>query len=196
MSTITNEELDELFSATSKKEVLMTTEPTDFLPPMYEVPEAGGGYMKFVAGENRLRIMTSPVMGLVYWKETADGRRPVRLRSDEDVDFDDLGKETPKHFWAMVVYNYRDKAIQILELTQKGIMRSIAVLAKNPKWGSPLGYDLVITRKGEGLETEYLVTPDPKEHLSPEIAEMFSSVTIDLEKLYDGSDPFAGGKNG
>ena len=35
-------------------------------------------------------------------------------------------------------------------------------------WGKPYGYDIKINRTGEGLETEYTVSPKPKTELSDE----------------------------
>ncbi|MDI6808190.1 MAG: hypothetical protein QME66_04295 [Candidatus Eisenbacteria bacterium] len=168
----------------------------DFLPGNYTPPKGGGNYMKFVQGVNTFRFLSKPIMGMEYWKtivgqDGTETRKPVRVRPGEDISISEIGDQPPKHFWAMIVWNYNDRQVQILEITQRTIIDTITSLARNPKWGSPLGYDLVVTREGERKETKYNVTPDPKEELSEEVQKALESTTINLEALYDGGDPFA-----
>lgn len=169
---------------------------SDFLPADYTVPKAGGNYMKFSQGANAFRILSKPIMGIEYWKTVVgeDGkeqRKPVRLRPGQSVEVSELDDKPPKHFWAMVVWNYNESQIQILEITQRSILEYITTLARNPKWGSPLEYDIVVTREGEGMETRYTTIADPKEPVAKEIKEAFENTKINLEALYDGGDPFA-----
>ena len=128
---------------------------SDFLPSNYKVPVSqNGGYMKLQTGKNKFRILTSPVIGYEYWKEIEDGRKPVRVRMDVKVSPNELGEDgVLKHFWAMVVWNYSVGEIQILEITQKNIQKAIKELASDEEWGSPLEYDLTITKEVEKLET-------------------------------------------
>lgn len=160
----------------------------DFLPENYTVADRSNGYMRFQQGENRFRVLDNPVLGYEWWIEDESGRKPVRVPRDGKVpaEFSSSFKE----FWAMPVWNYNKELVQILEITQKGIMKVVANLARNPKWGSPKGYDLVVDRQGEGLETEYSVTPEPKEELSKEIAQVYAVHNINLAALYEGKDPF------
>ena len=44
-----------------------------FLPTSYEVPNKPGNYMKFADGENRFRVLASPILG---W-EASTGARVV-----------------------------------------------------------------------------------------------------------------------
>jgi hypothetical protein len=83
--------------------------------------------MKFKEGANKFRILSAPILGYEYW--TAD-RKPVRARElwkviPTDADISGPNGWSPKHFWAFVVYNFEDKAIQILELTQATIQRQL-----------------------------------------------------------------------
>jgi len=162
----------------------------EFLPNDYEVPNKENGYMKFKQGDNRFRIMTRPILGWEWWEDKAEGgRTPKRVRMDGTVPVSTGGEA--KHFWAFVVWNYGANAFQILEITQKGIQTSIKGLWKDADWGSPLGYDIVVNRNGEGLETEYSVTPKPQKSIDPAILEKFQELSINLEALYDGADPFS-----
>lgn len=163
---------------------------SDFLPDSYEVPQKSGNYMKLKDGENRFRILTSPILGYEWWEQDGESRKPVRVRMNTPI-VTTPESEKAKHFWAMAVYNYRDEAIQILEITQATIQKAIKALAKDSDWGSPLGYDLVVTRSGKELNTEYTVQPKPAKELDKVVAEKFKATKIRLEALYDGEDPFA-----
>jgi hypothetical protein len=164
-----------------------------FLPQGYEVPQAGGNYYKFVKGENRFRIMGSPILGYEYWEEEDGKRKPIRSRMDAPIDVTHVDDpSTIKHFWAMVVYNYEEKKLQIMEITQKTIQRSLRSLSSDPDWGSPVQkYDIVVKRSGDGLETEYEVMPKPATPMDPGIVQLYHDTEINLDALYDGADPFA-----
>lgn len=166
----------------------------DFLPNEYEVPAKSGNYMKFEDGENRFRILSSPILGWEYWVDTEDGgRKPLRKRMETPFSTVEVDEpEKIKHFWAMSVYNYKEKKVQILEITQKSIQKILRALAKDEDWGSPKEYDIVITKTGEKLDTEYQVTPKPAKKMDAGIIKAYEDMHIKLEALYDGADPFAG----
>lgn len=166
---------------------------TDFLPSNYDVPQKAGNYMKFVDGENRFRILGSPILGWEAWEDTAEGgRKPIRKRMDQPFSTDEVSEpDKIKHFWAMPVWNYKDERVQILEITQKKIQKSLRALAKDEDWGSPKEYDIVVTKSGEKLNTEYEVNPKPHKKLDPGVTEMYKNMGIKLEALYEGKDPFA-----
>lgn len=163
----------------------------DFLPADYRVPEASSGYFKFQPGANRFRFLTKPVMGTELWKDVDGKPQPVRIHNGEAFSKEDLAlaraNQKPKHFWAAVVYDYQEKKVCELVLNQISILRAIAELCNNAKWGSPLNYDLVVTKKGEGKDnTEYFVSPDPKEALSEDVQAAFDRYEVNLEAFFDG----------
>lgn len=171
------------------------TNKNDFLPGDYKVPAAPSRYMKFVLGDNRFRILGAPILGYEWWVDEngnpkAKGDRIVKGDKPKRVSMDDNYPDTAKHFWAMPVWNYDAKAVQILEITQLTITKAIRHLSINPKWGSPFGYDIVVTKTGSGLDTEYVVNPDPKEDVDPEIKAKYESMNINIEALFEGKDPF------
>jgi len=160
-----------------------------FLPDNYEIPDATNGYMKFRQGDNPFRVLSSAIVGSESWIEEGDKRKPLRWKMGTDMSVEKIGTD-PKHFWAFVVWNFNEKKVQILEITQKGIMRAIQALVKNPKWGDPKAYNIVVTRAGEGMETEYTVQPEPKEELDEGILKFYEDLNINLEALFAGEDPF------
>jgi hypothetical protein len=100
-------------------------------------------------------------------------------------------EERPKEFFAMLVWNYKESRIQILELTQAGLKRELMALASDEEdWGDPRKYDISITKSGEGLETTYAMTPKPPKKRADEINEAVKNLKANLTALYDGGDPF------
>ena len=160
----------------------------DFLPEGYETPDASNGYMKFKPGENRFRVLSSAIVGYENWVDEDGKRKPLRWRMGVNIPVTE--GEDAKHFWAFVVWNYQENKIQILEITQKGIMKSITALAKDKDWGSPKDYDLVVTREGEGMDTEYQTQPKPKKDADEAILKAYDTTSINLDALFDGKDPF------
>jgi len=160
----------------------------EFLPKEYEVPASKGNYMKFQEGANRFRILSSPIIGYEWFEEKEDGtKKPVRVA---------MGVTLPKldgikHFWAMPIWDYEEEKVKILEITQKGLMTSIKALASDEDWGSPVNYDLVVTREGKSMDTKYSLNPKPAKELSGEIIIAFKEAHVDLDALFRGEDPFA-----
>ncbi len=164
----------------------------------YEVPAAGGAYMKFEQGENRIRVLSKPIVGAEYWVDAdgvprprnskpATGDSPVRVKAGEKVP----NGAVARFFNAMVVYNYKAKEVQILEITQKGILSNLLKLDRNPKWGDLRTYDIVIEREGEGLDTSYAVLPEPKTDIDAGIVQLYKDLGIKLDEMFKpGGDPF------
>jgi hypothetical protein len=164
-----------------------------FFPEGYEVPKtSGGGYMKFKQGANKFRILSAPVMGYEYWTES---KKPVRAKErwttiPTDADISGKNGWNPKHFWAVVVWNFETKQVEILQITQTTIQTAMEGLIHSEYWGDPLGYSITVTRKGEGLETEYSVVPSPAKETPAEIIKAYKDKPINLEALFTGGNPF------
>lgn len=160
--------------------------------------DAGGNYMKLQLGANQFRIVGSGddkpnpgfIQGMLAWSENKEGKsQPHRWRVGEDAP--DTFEESPKEFFAMLVWNYKESRIQILELTQKGLKQELMALFRDKEdWGDPRKYDISITRSGEGIETSYAMTPKPPKKRADEINEAVKSMNINLFALFDGGDPF------
>jgi hypothetical protein len=95
-----------------------------------------------------------------------------------------------KHFWAMIVWNYKEERIQIFHVTQATIRAAIMSLSENEDWGAPYFYDIKITKRGEKVDTEYSVIPSPKKPLPESIRQAFHAKPCDLEALFTNQDPF------
>jgi hypothetical protein len=157
----------------------------DFLPENYETPQGAGSYMKFQQGDNKFRILSKPIIGWLDWKDKVPHRFGFKNKPEKP-----LGDQPIKHFWSMIVFDYVDQQVKILEITQSTIQKSIEHLAKDEEWGSPAGYDLKVNKKGQDKQTEYTVTPSPKKSVSDEIKKAAKDKPINLEALFANKDPF------
>lgn len=171
----------------------------------YEIPSTSN-YMRFEEGDNKFRILGafsegSAIQGLLYWTTIEGKRKPVRLAKKGDgtfpgvpVDQLEVNKfgdiDQPKYFWAMPVWNYAEKKVQILEITQKSILKVIQAQIVNPKWGDPRDYDIIVNRGKEGDKTVYTVTVDPKEKLDNAVIDQYINTSINIKALFSGDDPF------
>jgi hypothetical protein len=171
----------------------------EFLPKGYQTPEVPSNFMTLEDGVNSFRVLSSAIVGYEWWVENGEeGRKPVRVRTADEVPDEVMAatdnRKRAKHFWAFTVFNYKTKTIQVLELKQKTVMRSIEAFIKNPKWGNPKNYDLIIERVKTGSQdrdVEYNVIPEPPSTLDEGIVELAQSVSVRLEALFEGTDPFA-----
>jgi hypothetical protein len=169
------------------------------LPKGYGTPESQKNSVEFVEGINTFRILSPAIVGYKWFEDTGDGGSvPRRVRTEEEVPAEVRNavndRDRDKHFWAFVVFNYNTQSIQVLELTQKSIMRPIEAYSKNPKWGNPQRYDLVIEKVKTGprdRDVKYSVIPEPPSQLDEGIAKLAKSIPVRLEALYEGEDPFA-----
>lgn len=164
------------------------------LPRDYKLPSSGGPgrYMKFEQGANKFQVLGDIATGYVYWTETDEGRRPVRVKSYKEIPVSVQGRDSDraKHFWACPVWNFNQEAVQLLEITQRTIQETLESYEANEDYGPLEGYPITVTRKGEGLETSYVVVPSPKKPAPKEALEAYKEANLNMEALYDGGDPF------
>ena len=169
-----------------------------FLDNLERAPDSGGGsgnYVKLQQGKNTFRIVGSHadngfINGMLGWGTNEDGgRKPYRWKVGEEAPrkFEDK----PKEFFAMLVWNYAEERIQILELTQAGLKDELIKLDADEDWGDLRKYDISIIRSGEGLETSYVMTPKPHKKRSDEINAAVKAMKVNLNALFTGDDPFA-----
>lgn len=160
----------------------------NFLPVDYKAPKAAGHYMKIEDGENRVRILSAPIIGWEDW--TAD-KKPLRFPFNEKPRAPLDPMKPIKHFWAFVVWNYREEKIQILQISQATVRAPLQALCADEDWGAPYFYDIKIIKKKEGDRVSYQVLSLPHKPTADHIREAFYAKRINLEALFTGEDPFA-----
>jgi hypothetical protein len=188
-----------------KDEVNVLT-PLNFFDKGHEIPEKRNQFMKLESGKNRFRFVGNPVSGFIFFGkvEREDGSetsKPYRRREVEgefsveeminrNVRINKDGEmEGQKYFIASLVYNYQKDKLQVLEITQKSILKALKRHIESEEYGHPSGYDLTVEKEGEGMKTDYTVVVSPPKPLSEDIEQALGEVSCDLEKLFDGEYP-------
>ena len=165
----------------------------DFFPKNYSQPKAESNYLKLVEGENTFRILSPMITGWEGWKTQDDKtKKPVRCKQDESINIDEIDDpDEIRFFWAFICWNCVDKKIQIFEIRQRTIQKSLGAIIR--KWGSPDAYDITIEMEKTGAlpkDVKYTVIPNPATKLDESIKKVYEDIEIDLEKLYVGEDPY------
>jgi hypothetical protein len=177
----------------------MTQQADDFFgnaPSNYEVPKSEGRYMRFkVPGNYKFRILQKPIFGFEGWKVVDGKDTPVRFPMDQKpTDLTPFKRSEVNHFWAMPVYNFNTEQVEVLQINQKGIQGAIESYARNEDWGSPLNYNLTVTREGTGLEdTRYTTVASPHSPLPGAANAQWNEVQkegFNIAELYTGGEPF------
>lgn len=163
------------------------------LPKDIKIPKSTGQFGRLQDGVNRFRILSDVIYGWEGWKDNKPFRHEgevCKIKPDQ-VDLNQNGKPNINYFWAMVVWNYVEKRIQVLSLTQKTIMSPLYDLEQNTDWGDLKNYDIEINKKKEGDKTSYTVLGIPPKPLSEEIKKLYSETEVNLNKLFEGEYPMA-----
>lgn len=174
------------------------TQPDDFFgnaPTNYEVPKSDSRYMSFkTPGTYKFRILQAPIFGWAGWKIVDGKNTPFRFSMDQKPSDTSSFKEGKlNHFWAMPVFNWNTAKVEVLEITQKSIQESIEGYARS-EWGSPLKYNLIVTREGTGRDdTKYTTMNAPISELPEEAKQAWAEVQaagFNILELFKGGEPF------
>lgn len=167
------------------------------LPDNYEFKENTGtsNYLKITEDPQEFRILTSPVIWWEYFRDEWWKTLPVRQKWEfEWIPSDSKNWEKPKEFWAFAIWNHTLGKVQVAEITQQTIKKEILKYAQDDEnWGDPKKYDLRISKTGKGKETKYTVSALPKSKFESDTDEKWAfelAKWINLDALFDGSDPF------
>lgn len=152
-----------------------------------------GRYIKpsKIQGEIRVRLFGKGISGYEAW---TNDDKPIRWESKpaalpENIR-EEPGRDPLKRFVAAIAWDYEAGEFRILQLTQKTLISDLMGLLTDSDWGPECDYDIKISRKGEGLKTEYDMKPVSKKPPSKESSDAFDALDCDLSKLFDGEDPF------
>jgi hypothetical protein len=174
----------------------------------------GGAYLnpsKVAAGSSvRFCLLSDePLEFYELWAEGSDGKaKPFRF--DQDPSPDDIalalgdytrrlnregtGFEAIKFCLALPVYNFETARVEILQLSQKSLIRELDGISQMPDYENILAIDFLLGKEGSGLNTEYKLTPVPRkkgaDKAITEAWEETRSAGFDISRLLDGADPF------
>lgn len=169
----------------------------------YSIPKSPSMYMKFEESEDGTEFMplASAITGYEYWNVD---NKPVRSAEafdeiPEDIKKKDGKPEPIKHFWAFPVWDFADKKVKVLQITQKTIMTAIRDYTRNAKWGSPImKYSFTVKRDDSSDITRYTTMANPSDptidYAITEAWEQAVQNGFDITRLYEGGDPFTAEK--
>jgi hypothetical protein len=126
------------------------------------------------------------------WVSWTDGKpKRIAFSPDNKPKKGAADRDSVKHAWGLIVWNYKSEAIEVFELDKQGVIASLTIHAKDADWGHPKDYDIVITKKGSGTDTEYSFVAKPKKPISEEIKDAYLENPIDLDQLLtESGSPF------
>ena len=174
----------------------------------------GGAYLNpsKVAAGSKVRfclVSDEPLEFYECWAEGPDGKaKPFRFDSEPSPDdmalaFGDFtrrmnregtGPEPIKFCLALAVYNFDTARVEILQLSQKSLIRELDAISQMPDYDDLTAVDFLLGKEGSGLNTEYKLTPVPrKKGADKDIAAAWDdtrSAGFDLSRLLEGADPF------
>lgn len=174
----------------------------------------GGAYLnpsKVAAGSSvRFCLLSDePLEFYELWAEGSDGKaKPFRFDSEpspDDIalalgDFtrrlnrEGTGFEAIKFALALPVYNFETARVEILQLSQKSLIRELDGISQMSDYEDILAIDFLLGKEGAGLNTEYKLTPVPRkkgaDKAITEAWEETRSAGFDLARLLTNGDPF------
>ena len=178
----------------------------------------GGGYLnpsKIQSGSSvRFALLSDqPLEFFECWGEAEDGSvKPFRFAEDpSDADIkeemgDDYSRrlnregtapEGVKFAIAAPVYNFDTEGVQIMQLSQKSIIRELDGISQMEDYANLLEHDFVLGKEGNGLNTEYSLRPVPRKKGSNDTIQAAWSKSVDegfeIGRLLTGENPFKEG---
>ena len=174
----------------------------------------GGAYLnprKVAAGSSvRFCLLSDePLEFYELWGEGADGKaKPFRFESEPSPDDialalgdcirrlnrEGTGPEAIKFCLALPVYNFDTARVEILQLSQKSLIRELDGISQMADYEDILAIDFLLGKEGSGLNSEYKLTPVPRkkgaDKVITEAWEDTRSAGFDLARLLTNGDPF------
>jgi len=150
-----------------------------------------GKFFRFEPGENLVRILSTPIHMMTVFM--GKGIAPQVVKSVSEVP---NGKDGTHRFMCYV-YNHKEEKIQIAEFPVS-VVNALSDLAKGKTYGFKgelPPYDILIMKKGEGMETRYTVAAGRNEEEMPKevLDELASLPTCEeiKDKKYKEQNPGA-----
>jgi len=178
----------------------------------------GGAYLnpsKIASGTSvRFCLLSDePLEFFELWAEGPDAKaKPFRFESEpgpDDIalalgDYKRLlnregtGFEPVKFSLALPCYHFQADQVQVLQLSQKSLIRELDAISQMPDYEDITAVDFLLGKEGSGLSTVYKLTPVPRKKGSDSaIADAWGEARaagFDLSRLLTGGDPFKPGE--
>ena len=173
-----------------------------------------GGYLtasKLGDGESyRVAILSDESLEyFTVWGENAEGqKKPFRFTDEpapseikeelgdwtQRMNYEGTELEKPKFGMSFFVFDYADEKVKVFEINQKTLIAKLDAISQSEDYEDFAAWDMVFSRKGLKMSTEYNVLPGPRKKGSQDlIDEAWSeaqSKGYDLQQLLVGGSPF------
>jgi len=174
---------------------------------------SGGGYLTLSklpdGGSVRFALLSDePLEFYESWGTANGASKPFRFDFEptyEDV-VAEMGEFEPregrggpgtadvKEAIAVPVYNYESGKVQVLQITQKSVIKELDQVSQMEDYKNMLEWDFIVSKKGSGLLTEYTLRPVPRkkgsqEHIDAAWLEA-KSEGFDISRHLTGTNPF------
>ena len=171
-------------------------------PPGYKVPSSGQVFFnpsRIEEGQSaRIRVLgnfqhpKTGVYGWSSWDKTAHKNVCHRVEYTEEARAQLLSKgyDEPRHFWALLIYNWEEMRPQVMEITQKTLQKELIKNFDDEDLGSPYTYDIKIRKNGSGMSTKYEVTTLQRSKLPEDVIEQINSSAFNVSNLLTGEEVF------
>lgn len=131
----------------------------------YSLPAGNADYIRMPEGGSSIKVVIIDTIctGYLYWTEDKRCvRSPVPFKATPGIRVSDQANkvETPKHFWCAKVWSFDEKAVKILEITQRQIQEAILAIHDGDDYElSDMDVALRISAEGAGLKKKYTLLP-------------------------------------
>ena len=173
-----------------------------------------GGYMtasKLGDGESyRIAILSEePLEYFTVWGETDDGqKKPFRFADEpsasditkelgdykQRMNYEGTELEKPKFALAFFCFDYADSKVKVFEIGQKTLIKELDNISKQEDYSNLQEWDMVVSRTGLKMNTEYKILPAPRKKGMQETVDAAWSDAqgkgYDLNQLMVGGNPF------
>ena len=158
----------------------------------------------------RVAILSEePLEYFTVWGESDEGqKKPFRFLSEpspteikvelgefkQRMNYEGTELEKPKFGLSFFAFDYADEKVKVFEITQKTLMKELDGISQSEDYADLLSWDMVFSRKGLKMATEYKILPGPrKKGMQEKINAAWSAAEgkgYDLQQLLIGGNPF------
>jgi hypothetical protein len=140
-------------------------------------------------GEHRFRIVQPAIGGFIEWDNNKPIRTEERPRVIKNPD------KPPRVFWALYMWDYAQRDLFVVEVSQKSLLSALKSFGENEEWGDLTTFDIKIkkTKTNKMMNDKYIfdynVIPVPHKPMSAEIKDALLAKPAKLELLFSGLYP-------
>lgn len=145
----------------------------------------------------KIRVLSDFIVGSMVWAGEGESRKPLRKPDGEPIPVGAIGvdkwgnPERVRQFIAAKVWNYDRGRVEVFETTKTTVIGFIFKYESDDEYGDSKGYDLKISKTGQGMDTEYSVIASPPKEFDKKLQKEADAEFVGLEALFKGDDPFA-----